>query len=129
MNNNKKVFLSTLWIFLTANYIFCDVFTLFYPESLNQLIAGEMGGMEITQIFLLSFAVLMELTMVMIILSRILSYKLNRLSNIVVGLIMTFIQAATLFSDDNTLHYIFFSFVEIGTTVFIVYYAWKWVED
>ncbi len=129
MNNNKKVFLSTLWIFLTANYIFCDVFTLFYPESLNQLIAGEMGGMEITQIFLLSFAVLMELTMVMIVLSRILSYKLNRLSNIVVGLIMTFIQAATLFSDDNTLHYIFFSFVEIGTTVFIVYYAWKWVED
>jgi len=129
LNNNKKVFLSTLWIFLTANYIFCDVFTLFYPESLNQLIAGEMGGMEITQIFLLSFAVLMELTMVMIILSRILSYKLNRLSNIVVGLIMTFIQAATLFSDDNTLHYIFFSFVEIGTTVFIVYYAWKWVED
>ncbi len=129
MNNNKKVFLSTLWIFLTANYIFCDVFTLFYPESLNQLIAGEMGGVEITQIFLLSFAVLMELTMVMIILSRILSYKLNRLSNIVVGLIMTFIQAATLFSDDNTLHYIFFSFVEIGTTVFIVYYAWKWVED
>jgi len=129
LNNNKKVFLSTLWIFLTANYIFCDVFTLFYPESLNQLIAGEMGGMEITQIFLLSFAVLMELTMVMIVLSRILSYKLNRLSNIVVGLIMTFIQAATLFSDDNTLHYIFFSFVEIGTTVFIVYYAWKWVED
>jgi len=129
LNNNKKVFLSTLWIFLTANYIFCDVFTLFYPESLNQLIAGEMGGMEITQIFLLSFAVLMELTMVMIILSRILSYKLNRLSNIVVGLIMTFIQAATLFSDDNTLHYIFFSCVEIGTTVFIVYYAWKWVED
>ena len=105
------------------------MFTLFYPESLNQLIAGEMGGMEITQIFLLSFAVLMELTMVMIVLSRILSYKLNRLSNIVVGLIMTFIQAATLFSDDNTLHYIFFSFVEIGTTVFIVYYAWKWVED
>jgi len=129
LNNNKKVFLSTLWIFLTANYIFCDVFTLFYPESLNQLIAGEMGGMEITQIFLLSFAVLMELTMVMIVLSRILSYKLNRLSNIVVGLIMTFIQAATLFSDDNTLHYIFFSFVEIGTTVFIVYYARKWVED
>ena len=126
---NKKVLFSTLWIFVTVNYIFCDVFTLFHSESLKQLMTGEMGGMEINQSFLLSFSILMEMPMVMIVLSRILSYKSNRLANIIVALIMTIVQAATLFTADNTLHYIFFSIVEVGTTSFILYSAWNWTES
>ena len=101
---NKKVLFSTLWIFVTVNYIFCDVFTLFHSESLKQLMTGEMGGMKINQSFLLSFSILMEMPMVMIVLSRILPYKSNRLANIIVALIMTLVQAATLFTDDNTSH-------------------------
>ena len=111
------------------NYIFCDVFTLFHSESLKQLMTGEMGGMEINQSFLLSFSILMEMPMVMIVLSRILPYKSNRLANIIVALIMTLVQAATLFTDDNTLHYIFFSIIEVSTTSFILYSAWNWVES
>ena len=56
------VLFSTLWIFVTLNYIFCDVFTLFHSESLKQLMTGEMGGMEINQEFLLAFSFLMELS-------------------------------------------------------------------
>ena len=126
---NKKVLFSTLWIFVTVNYIFCDVFTLFHSESLKQLMTGEMGGMKINQSFLLSFSILMEMPMVMIVLSRILSYKSNRLANIIVALIMTIVQAATLFTADNTMHYIFFSIVEVGTTSFILYSAWNWTES
>ena len=70
---------------------------------------GEMGGMKINQSFLLSFSILMEMPMVMIVLSRILSYKSNRLANIIVALIMTIVQAVTLFTVDNTMHYIFFA--------------------
>ena len=126
---NKKVLFSTLWIFVTLNYIFCDVFTLFHSESLKQLMTGEMGGMEINQEFLLAFSFLMEMPMMMIVLSRILPYKSNRLANIIVALIMTLVQAVTLFTDDNTLHYIFFSIIEVGTTSFILYSAWNWVES
>ena len=125
---NKKVLFSTLWIFVTLNYIFCDVFTLFHSESLKQLMTGEMGGMEINQEFLLGFSLLMELPMVMIVLSRILSYRSNRMANIVVASIMTIVQSATLFTADNTLHYIFFSTIEISTTGFILYTAWQWNE-
>ena len=126
---NKKVLFSTLWIFVTLNYIFCDVFTLFHSESLKQLMTGEMGGMEINQEFLLAFSFLMELPMVMIVLSRILSYKPNRLANIIVASIMTVVQAATLFTANSTLHYIFFSIIEISTTAFILYTAWQWNES
>ena len=126
---NKKVLFSTPWIFVTVNYIFCDVFTLFHSESLKQLMTGEMGGMKINQEFLLAFSFLMEMPMMMIVLSRILPYKSNRLANIIVALIMTLVQTATLFTDDNTLHYIFFSIIEVGTTSFILYSAWNWVES
>ncbi len=125
---NKKALFSTLWIFVTLNYIFCDVFTLFYSASLKQSMTGEMGGMEINQEFLLAFSFLMELPMVMIVLSRILSYRSNRMANIVVASIMTIVQSATLFTADNTLHYIFFSTIEISTTGFILYTAWQWNE-
>ena len=128
MTKNPKVILSTLWLFVTVNYMFCDIFTLFHSESLKQLMTGEMGGMKITQVFLLGFAILMEIVMVMIVLSRFLPYKSNRILNIIIGLIMTFVQGSTLFTADNTLYYIFFSFVEISTTIFIVYYAWNWKE-
>jgi len=90
---------------------------------------GEMGGMEINQEFLLAFSFLMEMPMIMIVLSRILPYKSNRLANIIIALIMTVVQAATLFTADNTLHYIFFSIVEVGTTAFILYTAWNWNES
>ena len=128
MNKNPKILLSTLWLFATVNYMFCDIFTLFHSESLKQLMSGEMGGMIISQTFLLGFAILMEIVMVMIILSRFLPYKTNRSLNIIIGLLMTFVQGSTLFTADNTLHYIFFSIVEISTTIFIVYYAWNWKE-
>ena len=128
MNKNPKILLSTLWLFATVNYMFCDIFTLFHSESLKQLMSGEMGGMIISQTFLLGFAILMEIVMVMIVLSRFLPYKTNRSLNIIIGLLMTFVQGSTLFTADNTLHYIFFSIVEISITIFIVYYAWNWKE-
>jgi len=121
-----KAKLSLLWIFVTVNYIFCDVFTLMYPEGLKQIMSGTVGSVELTQGFLLMFAVIMEIPMVMIVLSRVLKYRPNRLANIAAGMILTLIQAWSLFVDVPTLHYVFFSVIEISTTLLIVWLAWKW---
>ena len=123
---DKKIVLSTLWIFVTVNYIFCDVFTLFYAPDLNNFLTGYVGDIELSQNFLLTFAIIMEMAMVMIVLSRVLKQKLNRLFNIIGGMIFTIIQAATLFDGDFTKHYLFFSIVEISTTVMITIIAWNW---
>ena len=123
---NKKTILSTLWIFLTVNYIFCDVFTLFYAPNLKQFLTGYAGGMELTQGFLLTFAIFMEFAMLMIVLSRVLKYSLNRWFNIIGGIVFTLIQAGTLLSGDFTMHYLFFSLIEISTTLYIGWLAWNW---
>ena len=120
--------LFTLWIFVTVNYIFCDIFTLFYSENLKQLMSGAMGGMDITETFLFAFSVIMELPMLMIVLSRLLPYKFNRLANIAIGIFMTLVQTATLFGD-NMLHYVFFSIIEITTTIIIVWIAIRWKNE
>ena len=123
---DNKIMLSTLWIFVTVNYIFCDVFTLFHAPDLKQFLTGYAGGMELTQGFLLTFAIVMEIAMVMIVLSRVLKYSLNRWFNIIGGIAFTLIQTGTLLSGDFTMHYFFFSVIEISTTIYIGWIAWNW---
>jgi len=127
---DKKVILSTLWIFVTLNYIYCDVFTLTNPEDLKQIISGTGGSISMTQGFLLGAAILMEIPIAMIILSRVLKFKANRLANIIAGSIMTLVQIMSLFIGTGpTLHYVFFSIIEISCTSFIVWYTWTWPKS
>lgn len=126
---DKKALLSTLWIFLVVNFIFCDVFTLMHSEDLKNLLNGSVDGMQITQEFLLGFAFAMEIPMLMILLSRLLKYKLNRILNLIFGVLLAIIQIGSLTIGDTTLHYGFFSIIEIATCISIVWIAWKWTRN
>ena len=124
---DRKIRLSTLWVFATLNYLYCDVLTLMDPAKLRQFLAGRVGGMDFTQGVLLASGVLMEIPIAMILLSRLLKYRTNRVANLGTGLSMTAVQIATLFMGSATAYYWFFSIVEIGCTSMIVWYAWNWV--
>jgi hypothetical protein len=119
--------LSAAWIFVTVNYLYCDVLALMDSKTLNQFLTGNIGAIHINEMFLLGSAILMEIPMAMIILPRLLKYKSNRLTNIIAGSIMTVVQIASLFVGTGpTMYYIFFSVIEIACTSLIVWYAWKW---
>ncbi|RHW74786.1 hypothetical protein D1094_17005 [Colwellia sp. RSH04] len=126
-DDNRKTLLSMLWVFLTVNYIFCDVFTLHHAESLQSFLTGEAGGMKITEEFLLYFAFIMQIPMIMILLSRYLVYRPNKYLNIIAAIITGTIQSVTLYMG-GTLHYIFFSMIEISVAVLIIYIAVTWKE-
>ena len=123
---DRKVVLSTLWIFVTLNYLYCDVFGLMDPELLNQYITGNVDGLEINEDFLLAGALLVEIPIAMVLLSRILDYRANRWANIIAGSIKTIVMILTMFVGTPTTYYLFFGIIEITTTLFIVLYAWKW---
>jgi MFS family permease len=126
MNAPKAIF-STAWIFVTLNYLYCDLLTLMDPPVLKQFLAGSVGSLQITQGFLLGATVLMEIPMFMVILSRILPFRLNRWANIIAGGIMTVVQIGSLFMGSAvTVYYAFFSVIEISCTSLIVLYAWRW---
>lgn len=72
--------------------------------------------MQITEEFLLIFAAIMQIPMMMILLSRYLVFRVNRPLNIIAALISGSIQSFTVYMG-GTLHYLFFSVFEIGTAI------------
>jgi uncharacterized protein DUF6326 len=118
---DRKVILSTLWIFVLLNYIYADIFGLSFKPILQ-----PDATVSITQGSALAFAVLMETAIAMVILARILTYRVNRWANIVVGLMHTALVAWSLSVTTPTLFYAFFATIEIACTLFIIWYAWTW---
>ena len=118
--------LSTLWIFVALNYLYCDVVGLMDRGLLRQFLAGEVDGIPLTRGFLLGAAILVEIPIAMVLLSRFLTYRANRWANILAGSVMTVVQFSTLFFGTSTIYYVFFSIIEIATTVLIVWFAWNW---
>lgn len=123
---DRKVLLSTIWIFVVFNYLYCDVVSLMDAGLLKQYLAGNVGGMEMTQGFFLGAAILMEISISMVLLSRVLKYKANRRANIIAGIITTAVQSLTLAMGTSTMYYLFFSIIEIASTAMIVWLAWSW---
>lgn len=113
-----KVLLSTLWLFAMLTYTYGDVVTLMDPV--------KHGTMELTEGFLLGGSIIMMIPISMVLLSRILKYRVNRWANIIAGTFMTAFLIMTLFVAVPTTYYVFFSVIEIAATAFIVGYAWKW---
>ena len=136
MNSNRKttkidmkVLLSTLWIFAIFNYLYADVLGFYEPGVLEELMTGSVGGIQFTQGFLLGAAILMETAIVMVLLSRVLEYRANRLANIIAGVIHTLAVSGSMFvGSAPSLHYMFFGTIEIVTTLLIIWLAWKWAN-
>ncbi|HEV8049978.1 MAG TPA: DUF6326 family protein [Thermoplasmata archaeon] len=119
--HDRKSLLSTLWLFAVLNFVYCDVITLY-----DHVFIQQASSIQYTQSFLLGAAVLVEIPIVMVLLSRVLKYPTNRWVNVLAGALMTGIQAVTLFVGTPTPYYVFFSVIEIATTATIVWFAWMW---
>ena len=95
---DMKSRLSLLWIFYMFNATYIDITTLYYSVFIN-----NKPEVHYTQLFLLGAAVLIEISIVMIVLSRILKYRANRRANIIAGIFLAGVQLATLFVGTPTL--------------------------
>jgi Family of unknown function (DUF6326) len=69
---------------------------------------------------------LIEISIAMILLSRILKCRANRWANISAAIFLTVVQLIMLFVKAPTMTYVFFSIIMAATTAVIAWYAWKW---
>jgi uncharacterized protein (UPF0548 family) len=124
-----RAVVSSLWLFVVVNYLYCDVLSLMYPPDLQGYVAGDVGGIHINQGFLLAAGVLMTIPMSSVLVSRIAPHRLARWWSLAAGAIMTLVQVGTIgVGSGVTLHYAYFSIIEVATTVAIVWIAarrWK----
>lgn len=119
---NMKAKLSTLWIFLMFNMVFADIFSFMYPGFLEQIMTGK-TDVQITPEFLLIAAIVTEISIAMVFLSRLLKYGVNRWVNIIGGVITILWVIG---GGSTTLHYIFFASIEVVCSLVIIWLAWTW---
>ena len=128
MNTNEKtakmdmkVKLSILWVVVMFNMLFADVLTLYIPENLEEIITRS-TPIQLTEGLMLVMAIIIEIPILMIFLSRVLKHKANRWTNIIASVITI---AFIIGMGSTDLHYIFFATIEVVCMLLIVWYAWK----
>lgn len=118
---DTKVLLSTLWIVVLFNMLKADILSLYIPGVFDEM-ARFAGDTPITQL-MLGAAVMIEIAIVMILLSRLLPYKVNRWANIAAS----FITIVFIIGGGATYpHYIFIATVEVVCLLLIAWNAWRW---
>lgn len=125
----RKSLLSTLWIFVLLNMLYADILGMLRPgylDFLNQM------SQQLTGSTVLLFAVLMEVAIAMILLSRVLAYNANRWAHfIAIPLTILWVVVPALMpslGETTPLSYIFFASVEVVTMVFMFGYVWQWPQ-
>jgi hypothetical protein len=104
---NVKMKLSALWVALMFFYLYRDVLGFMEPGHIEDLIAGEIAGIRMTQAVLLGSAILMAIPSVMVFLSLALKAKANRWANIILGIVHIGILGGTFFVGEISALYIF----------------------
>jgi len=120
---DTKVLLSTLWIVVMINMLKADILSLFIPGSTDEVArTAASAGASIPQL-MLGAAIMGQLAIAMIILSRVLKYGFNRWGNIVVSIV---IIAYIWVGMASYPHYLFIATVETLCLLLIIGFAWTW---
>ncbi len=120
---DTKVLLSTLWIVVMINMAYADILSLHIPGVFDEVAKTSVStGAPIPQLMLVG-AIMMEIPVAMIILSRVLKYGVNRWVNIIAGI---FTIAYIWGGAASYPHYIFIAMVETICLLLIIWNALKW---
>lgn len=125
--NDRQTTLMVLWIFVKLNVVSADLLSFLQPAFLKELTtSGTAEGLAITPSFLILAAVLLEVNIAMILVSKFASRRLNRNLN----LVAPFVVAAFIIGGGSTApHYIFFATIELIALFFIMKTAIQWKSE
>ena len=121
-----KIKLAALWSSVMFCYVYGDYFSLYVPNNVQHFIEGK--TLLDSPVKLFAASVLMVVPALMIFLSVAMKPQLNKWLNILFGLIYTVIMFLIAISSIAPWwsFYVFLAVVEMGLTMTIVMYAWKW---
>ncbi len=116
---DPKVKLSLLWIFVVLLMVYADIVSLLDPTSpIREVMAGAplpAGG-------LMAGAILMITSISPVMLSWVLSYKVNRWVSIIIGAYMI----VHIVIGGHGLYYVLFETVEVACILLTIWFTWKW---
>ena len=122
-----KIKVSVLWLFYVVALVAYMTLSGFEPGALEQVMAGEIGGIKITPELMLLFAIVFLAPLVMAFLSLTLKDSINRWANIIVGIIFVILQLVAMIDAVALLSawMILMEVAKLLAPALIVWYAWK----
>ena len=117
--------ISALWIAMLFLFAYGDIFGFFRTGLIEEVIEGEVSGVEITQVFLFGVSVYIAIASAMVFLSLVLRPRVNRRVNIVLP-ILYIVSIAISSIGETWAYYYFMSAAESVLLALIVWYAWTW---
>jgi hypothetical protein len=121
-----KIKLSALWVALMFCYTYADILGFYAPGNLEELVSGEIAGIQMTQGVLLASAILMAGPTAMVFLSLTLKAKANRLVNVIVGLVYLGVLGGTFLTGRSPAYYILYATGKALLLALVIWTAWKW---
>ena len=122
---DTRVLLSTLWVVVMINMLKADILSLYIPGATEEVVKTSASTGAPIPPLMLGGAIMMEISIAMIILSRVLKYGLNRWLNIITAIITIIFVVGP---GASYPHYIFIAAVEVLCLALIIGNAWKWTE-
>ena len=129
---NVKTTLAALWIALMFLYAYADILGFYRAENVEGVLAGELGGVEITPMLLVGSAILMMVPIAMIVQSLTLRATANRWANLIVGVVYAVVLGVTVATgevSENTAYYVLIAAAEAAVIALILWRAWRWPTD
>ena len=119
--------ISALWIAMLILFAYGDIFGFFRRGVIENVIAGEISGIEITQTFLFAISVYIAIASAMVFLTLVLRPRVNRRANIVLPILYIVSIAVSVIGE--WVYYYFLSIAEISLLLLIIWYAWNWPQQ
>lgn len=109
-------------------FAYGDIFGFFASGNIEEIVAGEISGIEITEGFLLAVSVYIAIASAMVFLTLVLTPNVARWTNLVLAVLYigSIVAAAV---GEASAYYVFLSAAEIAALLLAVRYAWSWRRE
>jgi hypothetical protein len=127
-----KLRISVLWLIMGAGLSGAMILQMFVPGFINNIIAGEIEGMQITTGMLIVLSLFWIVFLLMAFLTLILKDKINRYTNGVLGIFFTFYMIYDMYSSLSVQEFSGSNLLQVFGLIFaflIFWHAWKWPKN
>ncbi len=123
---DKKVILSTLWVFVMFCIAYADIIGFLEPGTLENIITGNVG-FELTPALILIFSLFQAIPIVMILVSRLFRREVSRWLNIIASVLTLLYVLGG--GNWESVSYPVFAALEVVAMLGIIWLAWTWRND
>jgi len=124
-----KLRISVLWLIMGAGFSGSMILQMFVPGVMNNIIAGEINGMELSTGLLIVMSLFWIVFLSMAFLTLILKDKINRYVNAVLGVFFAIYLIIEIYMSLNVQEFSGSNLMQVFGIIFallIFWHAWKW---